>query len=53
MAKKGCCWWYLNDIFEWYLNDLISDIVVADVGINFLVTKSSSGGVIPILEKQS
>ena len=35
-----------------FYNDLISDIVVADIGINFLVTKSSGGGVIPILEKQ-
>ena len=34
-----------------YYDDLISDIVVAaDVGINFLVTKSSSGGVISTLE---
>ena len=35
-----------------FIDDLISNIVVAaDVGINFLVTNSSSGGVIPILEK--
>ena len=48
---------FVGGIFRWYfwmifIDDLISNIVVAaDVGINFLVTNSSSGGVIPILEK--
>ena len=54
MTKKQYFWWYIIDILLIYYDDLISNIVVAaDVGINFLVTNSSSGGVIPILEKQS